>query len=64
MEVFGLRNNFFHVGTQHPDPVGNPKHPNGAQQGVGSFCPPVYQRQLHVWSDDGNDQTWNPGPAA
>jgi hypothetical protein len=64
MEVFRLRNNFFHVGAEHTHPVGNPKHPNGAQQGISSFCSPVYQRHLHVWSDNSNDQTWNPGPAA
>jgi hypothetical protein len=64
MEVFGLGNDFLHIGTQHPHPVGYPKHPNGAQQGVGSFCPPVHQRQLHVWSDNSNDQAWNSGPAA
>jgi hypothetical protein len=48
MDVFRLRNNFFHVGAEHTHPVGNPKHPNGAQQGISSFCSPVYQRQLHL----------------
>jgi hypothetical protein len=64
MKVFGLGNDFFHIGAEHTHSVGNPKYPNGAQQGIGSFCSPVYQRHLHLWSDDGNDQTWNPGPAA
>jgi hypothetical protein len=64
MEVFGLRHDFFHIGTEHPHPVGHPKHPNSPQQGIGSFCSPIDQRQLHLWSDNSNDQTWNPGPAA
>jgi hypothetical protein len=63
MEVFGLRHDFLHIGTEHPHPVGHPKHPNSPQQGIGSFCSPIDQRQLHLWSDDRNDQTWNPGPA-
>jgi hypothetical protein len=64
MKVFGLRNDFFHIGAEHTHSVGNPKYPNGAQQGIGSFCPPVHQRQLHVRSDNGNDQAWDSGPAA
>ena len=64
MEVFGLRNDFFHIGAEHPHSVGHSKYPNGAQQGIGSFCSPVYQRQLHIWSDDGNDQARDPSPAA
>jgi len=63
VEVFGLGNDLFHVGAEHPHPVGHPKYPNGAQQGIGSFCSPVYQRQLHLWSNDGNDQARDPGPA-
>ena len=61
--MFGLGNDFFHIGTEHMYPVRNAKHPNGAQQGIGSFCSSVYQRQLHLWSDNGNDQARNPGPA-
>jgi len=64
MEVFGLGNDLLHIGAEHPHPVGHPQYPNGAQQGVGSFCSSVHQRQLHPWSDDGNDQARDPGPAA
>jgi hypothetical protein len=55
MEVFGLGNDFFHVGAEHTHPVGYPKHPNSPLQGIRSFCSPIDQRQLHVWSDDRND---------
>jgi hypothetical protein len=63
MDVFWLSNDLFHVGAEHTHPVGNPKHPNSAQQSIGSFSSSVYQRQLHLWSDNGNDQAWNSSPA-
>jgi len=64
VEVFWLSNDLFHVGTKHTYPVGNPEHPNSAQQGISSFCSPIDQRQLHLWSNDRNDQAWNSSPAA